>query len=178
MSNGSHRDTKFANEKFHDGADSPVPEKRAGRSLRSIIVLASVGLVCVLALTLGLGLGLGLKHHHNASPSTSANSSSPSPPSPSLAPLQSTPQNNFVLAGLSGQPPQTRMFNFTVSMVQGAPDGVSKPMLVVNGQFVRVFDAAHNLLTHFKGMYPGPTIEANQGDRLVVNVTNMLENRT
>jgi FtsP/CotA-like multicopper oxidase with cupredoxin domain len=28
------------------------------------------------------------------------------------------------------------------------------------------------------GMYPGPTIEANQGDRIVVNVTNKLENST
>ncbi|KAI0069818.1 Cupredoxin [Panus rudis PR-1116 ss-1] len=28
------------------------------------------------------------------------------------------------------------------------------------------------------GMYPGPTIEANQGDRIIVNVTNHLENVT
>ena len=27
-------------------------------------------------------------------------------------------------------------------------------------------------------MYPGPTIEANQGDRIIVNVTNRLENAT
>ena len=62
--------------------------------------------------------------------------------------------------GLAGQAPQTRSYDFVVSQVQGAPDGVSKPMLVVNG------------------MYPGPTIEANQGDRIIVNVTNTLENRT
>ncbi|EKM55004.1 uncharacterized protein PHACADRAFT_60261, partial [Phanerochaete carnosa HHB-10118-sp] len=78
----------------------------------------------------------------------------------SLPPLQPTPQDNFVLNGLAGQPAQTRSYDFVISQVQGAPDGVSKPMLVVNG------------------MYPGPTIEANQGDRIVVNVTNTLENRT
>lgn len=33
-------------------------------------------------------------------------------------------------------------------------------------------------LTLFLGMFPGPTIEVNQGDRLVVNVTNHLNTRT
>ena len=68
--------------------------------------------------------------------------------------------NNFVVGSIIGQPPTTRHYNFVVSQRQGAPDGFSKPMLVVNG------------------MYPGPTIEANQHDRIVVKVTNMLENRT
>lgn len=27
-------------------------------------------------------------------------------------------------------------------------------------------------------MFPGPTIEANQGDRIIVNVTNRLDNAT
>lgn len=42
----------------------------------------------------------------------------------------------------------------------GAPDGVEKLMLVVNGQ------------------YPGPTIEANPEDRILVNVTNKMSNPT
>nr|AAS21667.1 multicopper oxidase 3B-I10 splice variant [Phanerodontia chrysosporium] len=84
-----------------------------------------------------------------------------SPRGPSLPrELQRTPHTHFALDGLRGQPPQTRSHAFVVSEVEGAPDGVRKPMLVVNG------------------MYPGPTIEANQGDRVVVKVTNMLENRT
>ena len=37
-----------------------------------------------------------------------------------------------------------------------APDGVSREMLVVNGQF------------------PGPLIEANEGDTIIVNVWNDL----
>ena len=43
------------------------------------------------------------------------------------------PMSNFVLNGLKRQPPQTRYYEFTVSEMIGAPDGVEKPMLVVNG---------------------------------------------
>ncbi|KAI0705390.1 multicopper oxidase [Earliella scabrosa] len=54
----------------------------------------------------------------------------------------------------------TRSYNFVVEERMGAPDGFEKLMLVVNGQ------------------YPGPTIEANTGDRIVVNVTNRMSNST
>jgi iron transport multicopper oxidase len=92
-----------------------------------VVVGAVVGVV--LALALGLGLGLGLQN------SDSGASTQPSSPTttPSLAPLQSQPESNFVLNQLIGQPSQTRVYNFTVSSVQGAPDGVSRQMLVVNG---------------------------------------------
>ena len=56
--------------------------------------------------------------------------------------------------------PTTRTYDFVVEERMGAPDGVQKHMLVVNGQ------------------YPGPTIEANSGDRIVVNVTNKMPNST
>jgi FtsP/CotA-like multicopper oxidase with cupredoxin domain len=56
--------------------------------------------------------------------------------------------------------PTTRYFNFTISQGQGWPDGVVRDMLFINGQF------------------PGPLIEVNRGDRLVVNVTNHMENST
>ncbi|KAI0325354.1 hypothetical protein GY45DRAFT_1261010 [Cubamyces sp. BRFM 1775] len=56
--------------------------------------------------------------------------------------------------------PMTRTYDFVVEERAGAPDGVQKRMLVVNGQF------------------PGPTIEANTGDRIVVNVTNKMPNST
>ena len=39
-------------------------------------------------------------------------------------------------------------------MVLGAPDGVTRPMLLVNNQ------------------YPGPTIRIKKGDSFAVNVTN------
>ncbi|KAH8994229.1 multicopper oxidase 2A [Lactarius akahatsu] len=124
--------------------------RRAGRRFWIVIGLAAS--LVVLALALGLGLGLGLKHHHH---SNSSNSNSTA--SQSLSPQTSS---NFVVGSILGQPPQERRYNFTIQVANGAPDGVNKTMLVVNGT------------------YPGPTIEANQGDRLVVNVKNNLPNAT
>ncbi|KIP03948.1 ferroxidase/laccase group [Phlebiopsis gigantea 11061_1 CR5-6] len=72
--------------------------------------------------------------------------------------VSAPPASSFFLNGLKGQAPTTRYYDFVVSERTGSPDGYSKPMLVVNGQ------------------WPGPTIEANQGDRLVVKVTNQLAN--
>ncbi|KIJ37210.1 multicopper oxidase [Sphaerobolus stellatus SS14] len=88
-----------------------------------------------------------------------------SPTCPSIPvpnPLPYIPLNNhsFVLNGLAGQPPQTRVFNFVLSLGNGAPDGIEREMVVVNGQ------------------YPGPIIEANQYDHIVVNVQNLLPNAT
>ncbi|EKM52908.1 uncharacterized protein PHACADRAFT_100639 [Phanerochaete carnosa HHB-10118-sp] len=68
--------------------------------------------------------------------------------------------DNFVVGSIIGQAPTTRNFNFVVSEMDGAPDGFNKTMLVVNG------------------LFPGPTIEANQGDQIVVTVTNQLSTRT
>ncbi|KAG8707230.1 laccase, multicopper oxidase, benzenediol:oxygen oxidorectuctase [Ceratobasidium sp. 395] len=52
--------------------------------------------------------------------------------------------------------PTTREYNWVVEMKEGAPDGFYRKMLVVNDQ------------------YPGPTIEANEGDTIIVNVKNKL----
>jgi hypothetical protein len=106
---------------------------RYGCSL--ITISAGIALVVVLTLALGLGLGLGLKKTHQ-SPSISnhiVTASTDLALSSQLPPLKPTPEDNFVLGTIIGQPPQTRRYHFTVSEVQGAPDGVSKPMLVVNG---------------------------------------------
>ncbi|KAF8601045.1 hypothetical protein BDV93DRAFT_586815 [Ceratobasidium sp. AG-I] len=52
--------------------------------------------------------------------------------------------------------PTTRTYDWTITQEEGAPDGFYRPMLVVNGQ------------------YPGPTIEANEGDTIIVKVKNNL----
>ncbi|GAA5907730.1 hypothetical protein JCM5296_007454 [Sporobolomyces johnsonii] len=52
--------------------------------------------------------------------------------------------------------PQVREYYFTVEEIPGAPDGFERNMLVVNRQF------------------PGPLIEANQGDTIVVHVQNLI----
>ncbi|KAK3398805.1 Cupredoxin [Sordaria brevicollis] len=48
----------------------------------------------------------------------------------------------------------TRSYEFTISRAVMSPDGVERPMIVVNGQF------------------PGPTIEANWGDWIEVTLKN------
>lgn len=90
------------------------------------IVTAIVTAVVILALALGLGLGLGLKHHrHNASQASSSTQS--------LSFLTPQTSNNFIVGSIVGQSPQDRKYNFTLSLANGAPDGVNKTMLVVNG---------------------------------------------
>ena len=93
-----------------------------GPHLRIITAIATA--VVILALALGLGLGLGLKHHrrHRASSSTQ-----------SLSFLTPQTSNNFIVGSIVGQSPQDRKYNFTLSLANGAPDGVNKTMLVVNG---------------------------------------------
>jgi FtsP/CotA-like multicopper oxidase with cupredoxin domain len=57
-------------------------------------------------------------------------------------------------------PPQVRYYNWTIVNKVGNPDGVSKPMMMINGQF------------------PGPMMEVNEGDTIVVDVLNMAKNST
>ncbi|KAG9076063.1 laccase, multicopper oxidase, benzenediol:oxygen oxidorectuctase, partial [Ceratobasidium sp. 370] len=63
---------------------------------------------------------------------------------------QLTLSSDFVITNV----PATRTYDWVVATMTGAPDGYYRPMLVVNGQ------------------YPGPLIEANEGDTIVVNVQN------
>lgn len=53
---------------------------------------------------------------------------------------------------------QTREYDFVISNTTLAPDGIERLALVVNGQM------------------PGPMIEANWGDWIVVHVTNQMQN--
>ena len=127
MSNDS-RDEIVVKEKY--GLAGHTSDWRTRRSTKIIIGTAVLFVIALsIGLSVGLGVGLNVRDSHKKTSSGSSSSSSSS----TLPPLQSTPQSNFVLDGLKGQPPQTRFFNFTVSQVQGAPDGISKPMLVVNG---------------------------------------------
>ncbi|KAI6133420.1 multi-copper oxidase laccase-like protein [Pisolithus croceorrhizus] len=56
--------------------------------------------------------------------------------------------------------PTTRYYEWVVGEATGSPDGYKRTMLVVNNQF------------------PGPLIEVNSGDELIVNVFNHLPNGT
>ncbi|KAI0033322.1 multicopper oxidase 3B [Vararia minispora EC-137] len=122
--------------------------------LCTFLLVILFGLV-VLAVALDLTLGILLQA--NTSPILSSTLVSVPAASATLLPQ---PESNFVLRSIQDELPRTRSYEFTVGTVKGAPDGVERQMLVVNG------------------MYPGPTIEANQGDRILVTVKNNLPNRT
>ncbi|KAG9246098.1 multicopper oxidase-domain-containing protein [Calycina marina] len=57
-------------------------------------------------------------------------------------------------------PSQTRTYRWKLHEIVGNPDGVFRPMLSINGQF------------------PGPMIECNEGDQLIIEVENRMSNAT
>jgi FtsP/CotA-like multicopper oxidase with cupredoxin domain len=56
--------------------------------------------------------------------------------------------------------PVTRTYHWTISEAYGAPDGYNRSHITINGQM------------------PGPLVEANEGDTLVFNIYNALQNDT
>lgn len=56
--------------------------------------------------------------------------------------------------------PTVREYHWVISDINANPDGVIRPMVVINGQF------------------PGPMIVCNEGDTIVVNVVNQAKNAT
>ncbi|KAK9463898.1 Cupredoxin [Lipomyces oligophaga] len=50
--------------------------------------------------------------------------------------------------------PTVRTYNFVVSDIKGSPDGYERSMTVINGK------------------YPGPLIEGNRGDRIIIHLSN------
>lgn len=115
------------------------------------LLFAGVVALCTLALGLGLGLGLGLRTHkqREAIASTSKFVSRDHIFDPSQLVLSAEWDRDA--------PPQERVYNFTLTEITSdAAAGVVKPMRVVNG------------------ISPGPLIEANMGDTVVVHVDNLM----
>ncbi|KAK1752643.1 multicopper like protein [Echria macrotheca] len=135
---------------------SPKPPRPRGR----LLVVSGAVTVVVLALALGLGLGLGLRKNGGSNPSASSPTGEPLPGGGSTTKLEDwrldIRQYTLDMKWDISAPPVTRHFDLIISEGQGWPDGVVRDMLFINGKF------------------PGPLIEANMGDRLVVNVTNQL----
>jgi FtsP/CotA-like multicopper oxidase with cupredoxin domain len=129
-------------------AAAGMPTKRWWQDKK--IVLLIVGCVAiVLSLGLGLGLGLGLKKR-NENESTALPNTRPS--------ILQDPQEYILDPNWDLTAPNTtRYYVFNITEIpDGAPDGVPKLMFLVNGKF------------------PGPVIEGNQGDRVVVQVNNFM----
>lgn len=81
-----------------------------------------------------------------------ADTSSAVPPSASAYALSSSFSINSNAA--------TRTYDWTIASKTGAPDGFTRNYITINGQM------------------PGPLIEANEGDTIVVNVQNNLDDTT
>ncbi|KAK4234026.1 multicopper like protein [Achaetomium macrosporum] len=141
--------------------------KSPPRSRPSVLLIVGSIIAFILlslALGLGLGLGLGLRYHISAggSSSTPTTSGTPLPgsgadPNARLEDWRLDP-NHYVLnmSWDTHAAPTTRHYDFVITEGRGGPDGVVRDMLFINGKF------------------PGPLVEANMGDRLIVNVTNKL----
>lgn len=71
----------------------------------------------------------------------------------------SAPASAFTVAnnGYISPYPTTRTYTLNLDYAAGSPGGFLRNMMVINGQF------------------PGPVIEANQGDTLVITVNNYLD---
>ena len=61
---------------------------------------------------------------------------------------------------LNRREPKTNNFDFTIEKVTLAPDGFTRELSTINGQ------------------YPGPAIEINKGDRIVMKIRNKLGEST
>lgn len=119
--------------------NASAPGQRTPRSRRTVILGSITAVIVVLALALGLGLGLGLRHHHDNSSSSASSGTSSSDDGngiPSSLATVGTPDSSaaFLSADIINDAPTTRTYQFVVAEGRGAPDGVEKRMIVVNGR--------------------------------------------
>ncbi|KAF9436682.1 hypothetical protein BGZ76_003283 [Entomortierella beljakovae] len=114
---------------------------------RTIISLLTL-VVIIVGLTLGFIFGPRSRNHiFNDSPEIPGVWNNPS---------EYILSKNFSITNTT----KTRYYEWTISQKSIAPDGLERPMLLVNG------------------IFPGPLVEANTGDRIVVKVTNDMVNGT
>ncbi|BGP57007.1 hypothetical protein JCM8202_004558 [Rhodotorula sphaerocarpa] len=170
MSSHHEHDEPFLDKESASAADelplprlqSDAPARRRGYWTRSRIALCAAIFV-VLAVALGAGLGAGLKKKSGDKRSANGDAAASTATAGATSAANVVPLQNAFLRGqnaMASEPATTRYYDFVLEQRNGAPDGFRKSMLVVNG------------------MYPGPPIEANVEDRIVVNVTNLMPNAT
>lgn len=130
-------------EKFRDDHDDNQPRKRRRRWWR----LGLFGLVGLLILT---AVAVALNYFYLQETGGEAVSAF------------RRPSSDYIIdsAWDYDAPPTVREYHWTISDITANPDGVFRPMMVINGQF------------------PGPMIVCNEGDTVVVNVVNESKNST
>lgn len=128
MAGSGHSDKKLRE-------TTPKKSSSVGR-----LLLPAIAVLVILALALGLGLGIGLKKHKNATSNSSAGSSGSSYASLDV-PSWRRSTEEYALDMTTwdiNAPPTVRSYNFTVSEITIAPDGmllllpISAPWLLEN----------------------------------------------
>jgi hypothetical protein len=103
------------------------PQKKKNVLLRRPLVSIAILLVAVLALVLGLVFGLRARHHNSSGLDSSGSDFAEAWNQPSEFLLS----KNFSIT----RTPTTRYYEWTISQQTIAPDGLERPMLLVNGKF-------------------------------------------
>lgn len=109
-----------------NGGEASSPGTNPGRKRFAVIGIITGIVFVVIALGLGLGLGLGLKHHGNNSNVNASNSTASASPAPAVEPSWRRNTSEYELDMTTwdiNAPPTTRYFDFTLSQIQGSPDG-------------------------------------------------------
>lgn len=127
------------------------PQKKKNVLLRRPLISVAILFITVLVLVLGLVFGLRARHHNSSGLDSGSD----------FAEAWNQPSEFLLSKNFSiTRTPTTRYYEWNISQQTIAPDGLERPMLLVNG------------------MFPGPLVEANTGDRIVVKVTNNMVNGT
>ncbi|RYP25120.1 hypothetical protein DL765_000001 [Monosporascus sp. GIB2] len=150
-------------------AFTPEKQRRPNRTVSLCVFVSSLLCFCVLALALGLGFGLCMGRRRDRTayePPPAFNHSNyyGLPEDLESVPIERLINateldldTGFSVEGAGGRP-AVREYVFNVSQALAAPDGLRKPMILVNNQS------------------PGPLIEANTGDTVRVHVNNLMAN--
>ncbi|KAM0281723.1 hypothetical protein ACHAO9_010564 [Fusarium lateritium] len=144
---------------------SPKRETRIEKWLKLIIAVACViSIFCLAAVTLSQQITSSphnesqTKHPPSAKPTTDViKHNEDIPATPRLRKTSEyilSPSWNFDAS------PATREYFWTINTATLNPDGVYRPMLLINNQF------------------PGPLVECNEGDTIVVHIENRASNAT
>ncbi|KAI1774910.1 putative multicopper oxidase [Hypoxylon cercidicola] len=143
----------------------PIAEKPPRQTVSLRLFIWSLVCFSIVALALGLGLGLRYRPYQTIYRAAPSNYSSyyGIPEDLDFIPIDQLVNKaelelntGFVVS----KEPSVREYVFNITQAGAAPDGFSKPMVLVNGQS------------------PGPLIEANTGDVIRVHVNNLMPNQS
>jgi len=136
---------------MEDEPEKSTPRKRTGKPVTLRCFLTTVACFVAALIILGLGLAVGLTRSH--SPLLASVASYGIPDGLSTIPtddLVNAKQLNLETDFVVSSDATVRTYEFNITQAYAAPDGVYKPMILVNKQS------------------PGPLIEVNNGDTLRV----------